>query len=137
MRLRLFISASICVLAVVPGASAALQLQTVARDGHKTTSRVATRDCGFQKEYLGIDDLLLWCDGPHGSARARYDFILPKALYGTPAMHVYGEKLCCARSSIKKRLVRVSKLHYRIVVSVAKPSRYDVQSVSLSYYVTK
>jgi hypothetical protein len=50
-------------------------------------------------------------------------------------MHVYGDKLCCSSSSIRKQLVKVSKLHYRIVVSVSKPTRFELQSVSLSYYV--
>ena len=31
--------------------------------------------------------------------------------------------------------MRVSKLRYRIVVSVSKQTRFDVLSVSLSYYV--
>jgi hypothetical protein len=50
-------------------------------------------------------------------------------------MHVYADKLCCAHSVIKKSLVKVKKHHYRIVITVSKATRYDIQSVSLSYYV--
>lgn len=136
MKLRLFILTLLCAAVAVANASAAVQLQTVARDGMKTTTRAATKDCGFENDYGEGGDLLLVCDGSHGSATARYDFYLPSDLYGSPAMHVYAEKLCCSSSSIKKRLVKVTKLHYRIVVSVTKPTRLDVESVSLSYYVT-
>ena len=75
------------------------------------------------------------CTGSKGNAVALYDFYLPDNLYGTPAMYVYGEKLCCESSSIGKKLVKVSKLHYRIRVAVSKRTRFDLQSVSLSYYV--
>ena len=75
------------------------------------------------------------CTGSKGNAVASYDFYLPDNLYGTPAMYVYGEKLCCATSSIGRKLVKVSKLHYRIRVAVSKRTRFDLQSVSLSYYV--
>ena len=135
MRLRLFVLTLSCAAVAAPIASAAVQLQTVARDGARTTSRSATGDCGFQANYEGHNDLLLACTGSKGSATARYDFYLPGNLYGTPAMYVYADKLCCATSSIRKKLVKVTKLHYRIVVSVSKPTRLDVQSVSLSYYV--
>jgi hypothetical protein len=135
MRLRLFILALLSAAIAVANASAAVQLQTVTRDGTKTTSRDATKSCSFQSDYEGVNDLLLECDGSKGSAVARYDFFLPSNAYGTPTMHVYGQKLCCSGSAIKARLVKVEKLHYRIVVSVTKPTRYDVQSVSLSYYV--
>jgi hypothetical protein len=50
-------------------------------------------------------------------------------------MYVYGDKLCCTSSSIQKKLSKVSKLHYRIQVAVSKRTRFDLQSVSLSYYV--
>ena len=134
--MRLFILSLFCAAVAAANALATTQqLVTVARDGVKTTTRDATKDCGFQNDYEGAADLLLLCDGPHGSATARYDFTLPANLYGTPAMHVYADKLCCANSSIRKRLVKVAKFHYRIVVSVSKPTRLDVQSVSLSYYV--
>jgi hypothetical protein len=56
-------------------------------------------------------------------------------LYGTPTMHVYGEKLCCSSSSVKRGLVKVTKLHYRVRVVVSKQTQFDLQSVSLSYYV--
>ena len=68
------------------------------------------------------------CDGKRGSAQARYDFTLPSTLYGTPTMRVYGSKLCCPSSSIKTRLVRVSKLslpHRRVGVQ-ADPLRRAV-----------
>ena len=135
MKLRPFIFALLCAAVAAANASAGLQLQTVARDGVNTTSRSAVTDCGFVNDYNGLDDLLLVCNGPHGSSTARYDFYLPNKLYGTPAMHVYADKLCCSSSSIKRRLVKVTKLHYRIVVSVSKSTRFDVRSVSLSYYV--
>jgi hypothetical protein len=136
MKLRLLILTLLCAAVAASNAQAGLQLQTVARDRLQTTSRVATKDCGFQANYTGVDDLLLECGGPHGSAKAKYDFYLPSTLYGTPAMHVYGDKLCCAHSRIRRRLVKVAKRHYRIVVSVAKRTRFDLRSVSLSYYVT-
>ena len=135
MKLRLFILTLLCAAFAAANALAAVQLQTVARDGVKTTSRDATKTCGFQSDYEGLNDLLLFCDGSKGNAIARYDFYLPDNLYGTPAMHVYADKLCCGTSSIRKRLVKVTKLHYRIVVAVSKPTELDVQSVSLSYYV--
>jgi len=50
-------------------------------------------------------------------------------------MYVYGDKLCCTSSSIQKNLSKVSKLHYRIRVAVSKRTRFDLESVSLSYYV--
>jgi hypothetical protein len=134
MKLRLLILTLLCAAVVVPSAQAGLQLQ--ARDGLQTTSRVATKDCGFQANYAGLDDLLLECGGSHGSAKAKYDFYLPSTFYGTPDMTVYGDKLCCAHSRIRRRLVKVAKRHYRIVVSVAKRTRFDLRSVSLSYYVT-
>jgi hypothetical protein len=136
MRLRLFILALVvAALVVATAAAAALQLQTVPRDGAKSTTREASKDCSFQAGYNGTDDLLFVCDGPHGNAKARYDFYLPDDAYGTPTMHVYANKLCCAHSVVKKSLVKVKKLHYRIVVTVSKQARYDLQSVSLSYYV--
>ena len=135
MKLRLFILTLFCAGFAAANALAAVQLQTVARDGVKTTSREATMTCGFQNGYEGLSDLLLACDGAKGSAVARYDFYLPANLYGTPAMHVYADRLCCATSSIRKRLVKVTKLHYRIVVGVSRPTQLDIQSVSLSYYV--
>jgi hypothetical protein len=115
--------------------AAALQLQTVSRDGVKTTSRLAKFDCRFRGNYLGLDDLLMVCGGPDGFAKARYDFYLPNSLYGTPTMHVYGDRLCCSSSSVKKTLVRITRRHYRIVIKVSRRVRYDVRSVSLSYYV--
>jgi hypothetical protein len=132
MKLRLFILASLTAAVLTANASAA-QLQTISRDGTATTSRSSSGSCGFESEG---DDLVLVCTGSKGNAVALYDFYLPSDLYGTPAMHVYGEKLCCASSSIRKRLVKVSKLHYRIRVAVSKRTRFDLQSVSLSYYVT-
>jgi len=135
MRLRLFILTLVAAAFAVSTALAATELQTVARDGVKTTSRDATNNCGFQEGSEGQKDLLLVCTGPHGNAKARYDFYLPDDAYGTPTMHVYANKLCCAHSVVKKSLVRVKKLHYRIVVTVSKAARYDIQSVSLSYYV--
>ena len=108
------------------------QLQTISRDGNATTSRSSSGTCGFESD---DDDLVLVCTGSKGNAAALYDFYLPNNLYGTPAMYVYGEKLCCASSSIGKKLVKVSKLHYRIRVTVSKRTRFDLQSVSLSYYV--
>jgi hypothetical protein len=134
MKLRLFILALVGALVLTTGA-AALQLQTVSRNGVKTTSRLAKFDCGFRNNYVGLDDLLLICDGPQGFSKARYDFNLPKNLYGTPTMHVYGEKLCCSSSVVKKTLVHVEDDHYRIVIKVSRRARYDVRSVSLSYYV--
>jgi hypothetical protein len=134
VNLRLFILALVGAL-VLATAAAALQLQTVSRNGVKTTSRSAASGCGFRGNYLGLDDLLLFCTGPEGFATARYDFKLPKKLYGTPTMHVYGDKLCCASTVVKKTLVHVEKFHYRIVIRVSGRARYDVRSVSLSYYV--
>jgi hypothetical protein len=135
MKLRLFLLTLLSAAVAVANASAAVQLQTVARNGMKTTSRDATKDCGFVNDYQGVNDLLLECDGSKGSAVAHFDFYLPGNAYGTPTMHVYADKLCCKGSGIKKELVKVAKLHYRIVVTVMKPTRYDLQSVSLSYYV--
>jgi hypothetical protein len=135
MKLRLFILAVLCAAVATATASAGQQLQTVARDGVKTTSRSASKSCRFVNDYAGVGDLLLVCDGSKGRAEAQYEFTLPKNLYGTPTMRVYGDKLCCASSSIKTKLVRVTKLRYRIVVSVTKPTQFDVRSVSLSYYV--
>src|SRR5262245_23837329 len=134
MKLRPFILALLAAAVAVPNAGA-VQLQTVSRDGTKTTSRDASKSCSFQADYQGVGDLLAVCDGAKGSATARYDFYLPGDAYGTPTMHVYADKLCCARSAIKKTLVKVEKLHYRIVITVSKPTSYDIQSVSLSYYV--
>jgi hypothetical protein len=133
--LRLFTLTLLCAAVTAATASAGQQLQTVARDGAKTTSRSSSGSCGFQGDYSGTGDLLMRCDGKRGSAVARYDFALPSNAYGTPTMRVYGTKLCCASSSIKTRLVKVSKLRYRIVVTVSKRARFDVLSVSLSYYV--
>lgn len=132
MKLRLFILASLAAAALAANASAAQQLQTISRDGIATTSRSSSGSCGFESE---DGDLVLVCTGSKGNAVALYDFYLPDNLYGTPAMYVYGEKLCCASSSIGKKLVKVSKLHYRIRVAVSKRTRFDLQSVSLSYYV--
>jgi hypothetical protein len=134
MKLRLFILTLLIAAFTAANASASLQLRTVMRDGVNTTSRTAKKDCRFVDDSRA-DDLLLVCSGSRGSATARYDFFLPNDRYGKPAMHVFGDKLCCPSSSIRRRLVRVSKLHYRIVVSVSKPTRFEVQSVSLSYYV--
>jgi hypothetical protein len=135
MRLRLFIVLLVGAALMSANAGAALQLHTVVRKGVKTSSRSATGSCGFENNYGGVDDLLLVCTGSVGKAKARYDFYLPKNLYGTPTMHVYGKKLCCSSSYIKKQLVRVGAWHYRIVVSVTHRTRYDLRSVSLSYYV--
>ena len=132
MKLRLFILVSLAAAVLAANASAALQLQTISRDGIATTSRSSSGSCGFESDG---DDLVLVCTGSKGNAAASYDFHLPNNLYGTPAMYVYGEKLCCASSSIGKKLVKVSKLHYRIRVAVSKRTRFDLQSVSLSYYV--
>jgi hypothetical protein len=133
MKLRLFILASLAAAVLAANASAGLQLQTISRDGTATTSRSSSGSCGFELE---SGDLALVCRGSKGRVTALYDFYLPGNLYGTPTMHVYGEKLCCASSSIRKRLVKVSKLHYRIRVAVSKRTRFDLESVSLSYYVT-
>ncbi len=135
MKLRLFIVLLVCTAVFSTNASAGLQLQTVSRKGVKTTSRSATGTCGFRNNYYGQSDLLMFCDGWKGRSKARYDFYLPKKLYGTPTMHVYANKLCCSSTYIKKRLVYVEPRHYRIVVSVTNPARYDLRSVSLSYYV--
>ena len=133
--MRLFILAVCAALVFTADASADLKLETVSRKGIKTTSRLALFDCGFEGNYYGLDDLLMVCDGPDGLAKARYDFYLPKGLYGTPTMHVYGEKICCSSSKIQRSLVHVEGRHYRIVVKVSKPVRFDVRSVSLSDYV--
>jgi hypothetical protein len=134
VRLRLFILALVGALVLATQASA-LQLQTVSRKGTNTTSRLAKFDCGFRGNYFGYDDLLLVCNGPDGFSKARYDFYLPENLYGTPTMHVYADKLCCSSSVVKKTLVHVDGRHYRIVIKVSRSVRYDVRSVSLSYYV--
>jgi hypothetical protein len=134
VKLRLFIPALVGALVLATGA-AAHQLETVSRKGANTTSRLAKFDCGFRGNYFGLDDLLLVCDGPSGFSKARYDFYLPKNLYGTPTVHVYGEKLCCFSSVVKKTLVHVEGRHYRIVIKVSRRARYDLRSVSLSYYV--
>jgi hypothetical protein len=134
VKKRLFILALVGALVLATGA-AAHQLQTVSRKGVNTTSRLAKADCGFRGDYFGQDDLLLVCDGPHGYSTAQYDFYLPNNLYGKPTMHVYADKLCCSSSVVKKTLVRVKGLHYRIVIKVSRRARYDVRSVSLSYYV--
>ena len=134
MKLRPFILALVGALVLATSASA-LQLQTVSRKGVNTSSRLAKFDCGFRGNYRGYDDLLLRCDGPRGFAKARYDFYLPDDLYGTPTMHVYADKLCCSSSVVKKTLVHVEDRHYRIVIKVSHRARYDVRSVSLSYYV--
>jgi hypothetical protein len=134
VKLRPFILALVGALVLATSASA-LQLQTVSRKGVNTSSRLAKFDCGFRGNYRGLDDLLLFCDGPAGFSKARYDFELPNRLYGTPTMHVYGDKLCCDSSVIKKTLVHVEGHHYRIVIKVSHRTRYDVRSVSLSYYV--
>lgn len=132
MKLRLFILASL-VAAVFAANASAQQLQTISRDGIATTSRSSSGSCGFESE---DNDLVLVCTGSKGNAVALYDFYLPDNMYGTPTLHVYGEKLCCASSSVRKKLVKVSKLHYRIRVAVSKRTRFEIQSVSLSYYVT-
>jgi hypothetical protein len=134
VKKRLFILALVGAL-VLATSAAAHQLQTVSRKGVKTTSRMAKFDCGFRGNYFGLDDLLLHCDGPDGFSKAQYDFKLPKSFYGTPTMHVYGEKLCCSSSVVKKTLVHVEGHHYRVVIKVSRRARYDVRSVSLSYYV--
>jgi hypothetical protein len=135
MKLRLFIILVLTSALLAPGAAAGLSLQTQVRKGMQTTSRSATGSCGFRNNYYGRDDLLVFCKGSSGRARARYDFYLPKNLYGRPAMHVYSTKLCCASSRIRKRLVVVTRRHYRVILSVSHVTRLDVRSVSLSYYV--
>jgi hypothetical protein len=135
MKLRLFILALLCAAISAANASAGVQLQTVARDGIRTSSRNASGTCAFKNGDHGGDDLLFVCTGSKGRATAQYDFYLSEGLYGTPTMHVYGDRPCCSSSTIRRRLVKVSKLHYRIVVSVSKRTRFDVRSVSLSYYV--
>jgi hypothetical protein len=122
-------------LLVASNASAGLKLQTVSRNGANTSSRSAKLDCGFGGSYYGAGDLLMVCRGPDGYAKARYDFYLPRRLYGKPTMHVYGDKLCCQSSVVKRTLTHVAGRHYRIVVKVSKRVRFDVRSVSLSYYV--
>ena len=134
LKMRLFTLALVSAL-VFAADAAALELHTVSRKGVNTTSRLANFDCGFRNNYLGNDDLLLKCGGPDGFAKARYDFYLPKSLYGTPTMHVYGERLCCSSSIVKKTLFHVNGRHYRIVIKASRRVRYDVRSVSLSYYV--
>jgi hypothetical protein len=136
MTLRFFIIVLLSAL-VLAAEAAALELRTVSRSGASTTSRLAKFDCRFQDNYLAQQDLLFACDGPNGVAKARYDFYLPRGLYGIPTMHVYGTKFCCKGSRIKKALVHVRGRHYRIVVKASRPVSYDVRSVSLSYYVTK
>jgi hypothetical protein len=135
VKLRLFILVVLAAALLTANASAGLQLQTKVRKGVKTSSRSASGSCGFKNNFNGLDDLLLFCDGWNGRAKARYDFYLPEGLYGTPSMHVYGNKLCCSSSTIKKRLAFIEEGHYRIVVSVTNPTRFDLRSVSLSYYV--
>ena len=135
MRLRLFILALLGVLVFAADAAATVELRTVSRKGLNTTSRQAIFDCRFHADYSGLDDLLMACSGPEGFAKARYDFYLPRNLYGTPTMHVYGNKLCCSSSVVKRTLVHVKNRHYRIVVKVSRRTRFDVRSVSLSYYV--
>jgi hypothetical protein len=135
MKLRLVILTLLCAAVGAANAAAGQQLQTVARDGVKTTSRSASKSCGFENDYAGVGDLLMVCDGSKGRGQATYDFVVPKNLYGTPTMRVYGDRLCCASSSITTKLVHVTKFRYRIVVSVSKRTRFDVLSVSLSYYV--
>ena len=137
MKLRLVLITLIGALVLTADAPASVTLHTVSRNGEKTSSRVARYDCGFRSNYYGLKDLLLVCDGPDGFAKARYDFILPKGVYGTPTMHVYANKMCCSSSVVKKTLTHVEGLHYRIVVKVAKRVRLDIRSVSLSYYVKK
>jgi hypothetical protein len=134
LRTRPFILALLGAL-IFAANTTAHELRTASRDGVNTTSRLAKFDCGFRGNHLDLDDLLLVCDGPEGFAKARYDFYLPKNLYGTPTMHVYGERLCCSSSVVKKTLVHVKGRHYRVVVKAARRVRYDVRSVSLSYYV--
>jgi len=134
LKLRLFILALVGALALATNA-AGQQLQTVSREGANTSSRLAKFDCGFNNNYYGLDDLLMVCDGPDGFAKARYDFYLPRNVYGTPTMHVYADRLCCSSSVVKKTLVHVEGRHYRIVIKVSHKARYDVRSVSLSYYV--
>jgi hypothetical protein len=135
MGLRLFILVVVGAAVLSANADAALRLQTQVRNGVATNSRSAPRSCGFHPNYNGVNDLLVYCRRWKGSAKARYDFYLPKRLYGTPSMHVYATKLCCSSSSIKRRLVRIGARHYRILISVTRPTRFDVRSVSLSYYV--
>ncbi len=134
MKLRLLTLVLLFAL-VFAADAAALRLETVSRTGVQTSSRLAKFDCGFRNDYFGNNDLLLTCDGSRGFAKARYDFRLPENLYGSPTMHVYGDKLCCSSSSVKKTLVHVSGRHYRIVVKATGRGSYDVRSVSLSYYV--
>jgi hypothetical protein len=135
LKLRLALIILLGALVFTAEAPASLTLQTVSRKGNNTSSRLALWDCGFRSNYYGLNDLLLVCDGPDGFAKARYDFYLPNGLYGTPTMHVYAEKLCCSSSIVKKTLTQVEGRHYRIVVKVSKRARFDIRSVSLSYYV--
>jgi hypothetical protein len=135
LKLRLVLITLLSALVLTAEAPASLSLQTVTRNGNNTSSRLARWDCGFRSNYSGLNDLLLVCDGPDGFAKARYDFYLPRSLYGTPTMHVYADKLCCSSSVVKKTLTHVEGQHYRIVVKVAKRARFDIRSVSLSYYV--
>jgi hypothetical protein len=134
LKSRLFVLAVLGALVCATEASA-LQLETVSRKAIKTTSRQAIFDCGFRGNYYGLDDLLMVCTGGDGFAKARYDFYLPRRLHGTPTMHVYGERICCSSSRVKKTLVHVEGRHYRIVVKVSGRARFDVRSVSMSYYV--
>jgi hypothetical protein len=135
LRLRLFILALLGVLVFAADAAATVELRTVSRKAANTTSQKAIFDCRLDGNYAGLDDLLMACSGPDGYAKARYDFYLPKNLYGKPSMHVYGEKLCCSSSVVKRTLVHVKNRHYRIVVKVSRRVRFDLRSVSLSYYV--
>jgi hypothetical protein len=135
LKLRLVLITLVGALVLTAEAPASLSLHTVSRMGNNTSSRLALRDCGFRSNYYGLSDLLLVCDGPDGFAKARYDFYLPKGLYGTPTMHVYADRLCCSSSVVKKTLTHVEGHHYRIVVKISKRARFDIRSVSLSYYV--
>jgi hypothetical protein len=137
LKLRLVLITLVGALVLTAEAPASLALHTVLRNGEKTNSRLARYDCGFRSNYYDLKDLLLVCDGPDGFAKARYDFSLPKDVYGTPTMHVYADKLCCSSSVVKKTLIHVEGEHYRIVVKVSKRVRFDIRSVSVSFYVKK
>jgi hypothetical protein len=133
MKLRLFIVVVVISAALFSAdASAALQLHAQVKNGVSTSSRSVSRSCGFRNDGYG---LRLFCIGRTGKATARYDFYLPKNRYGTPAARVYGTKHCCRSSGINKNLVRITRRHYRIVVSVRRATRFVVRSVTLSYYV--
>jgi hypothetical protein len=137
MKLRLFIASVIFAAFFSANAGAALQLQTQTKYGVKTSFRSVSGSCGLRNYGHAPNNLLLFCNGWTGKAKAEYDFYLSKHRYGTPAARVYGTKLCCSLSRVKKELVRITSRHYRIIVSVRRPTRFDLRSVTFSYYVKK